>query len=242
MTKRHYTDYDQVGAPEAFDAGHFGGPVGQFFQKSQEELVCKLIAPGEATILDVGTGTGRLAIPLALRGAEVIGVDASREMLRRAKEKAGALSNISFQLADARRLPFSSEAFDYVISFRTLMHFEDWAQVISEMCRVSKRFVIFDAPPTAGVALLERLFNKIRKTLGSNVSPYRTFLQTDLERELTRNDFEVVIVEKQFVLPLKVHRTLGSLRFTKASEGFLGFIGMTKLLGAPILIKAARKG
>ena len=98
MSKRHFSDYDQPGAPEDFEAKHFGGSVGQFFQTTQEELVMNMISPHNATILDVGTGTGRLAIPLALRGADVVGLDASEEMLRRAGEKAGNLPNLAFEL------------------------------------------------------------------------------------------------------------------------------------------------
>lgn len=241
MSKRHFTDYDQPAAPEVFDANHFGGSVGQFFQMSQEKLVMNMISPDNASILDVGTGTGRLAIPLASRGAEVIGLDASEEMLRRAEEKAGGLSNLAFELGDARQLRFAAGSFDYVVSFRTLMHFDDWQTVISEMCRVSRRCIVFDAPPTNGVALLEACFDRLRHALGSSVQPYRTFRLSELKRELHRHGYEPLVIEKQFVLPLKLHRLIGSARFTRTAEAILRRLGLTRLLGAPILIKAARK-
>ena len=241
MSKRHFTDYDRPGAPEAFEAKHFSGSVGQFFQTTQEELVMNMISPHDATILDVGTGTGRLAIPLALRGAEVVGLDASEEMLRRAGEKAGGLPNLEFELGDARQLRFPARSFDYVISFRTLMHFDDWQAVISEMCRVSKHCVIFDAPPTSGVALLEASFNQVRHMLGSSVQPYKTFRLGELKRELHRHGYETLVIVKQFLLPLKLHRFIGSTRFTRTSETIMRRMGLTRLFGAPILIKAARR-
>lgn len=66
-------------------------------------------------VLDIGCGTGRHAIELALRGYEVVGVDLSESQLKRAREKAAAAGlKIHFQRLDARDLPFSAE-FDLAI-------------------------------------------------------------------------------------------------------------------------------
>ena len=61
-------------------------------------------------ILDIGCGTGRHAIELALRGYDVTAVDLSESMLNKANqnaEKYGA--NVNFMAADARILPFKDE-------------------------------------------------------------------------------------------------------------------------------------
>lgn len=66
-------------------------------------------------ILDVGCGTGRHAVELARRGYSVTGVDLSKQMLGRAREK--ALENkvqVNFIQADARALPFENK-FDVAI-------------------------------------------------------------------------------------------------------------------------------
>ena len=68
-----------------------------------------------ARILDVGCGTGRHAIELAVRGYSVVGVDLSGSQLKRAGEKAaGKNLAVDFRRLDARDLPFSSE-FDLII-------------------------------------------------------------------------------------------------------------------------------
>ena len=103
MSKKHHSDYDKPGAPEEFDAVHFGGPIGEFFLNTQKQMLLKLLNVEKATILDVGTGTGRIAIPLAIRGAYVVAIDASSEMLRRAQQKAGNIPNLRFQVATARQ-------------------------------------------------------------------------------------------------------------------------------------------
>ncbi|NGP46603.1 methyltransferase domain-containing protein [Bacillaceae bacterium SIJ1] len=63
-------------------------------------------------ILDVGCGTGDLSHSIAATGAQVTGIDASREMIEEAKEK---YPKLAFFVVDAHELPFS-EQFDAVFS------------------------------------------------------------------------------------------------------------------------------
>jgi 2-polyprenyl-3-methyl-5-hydroxy-6-metoxy-1,4-benzoquinol methylase len=66
-------------------------------------------------ILDIGCGTGRHSIELALRGYSVTGIDLSEGMLARARQKAHEAGvRVEFIRADARRLQFSRE-FDLAI-------------------------------------------------------------------------------------------------------------------------------
>ena len=68
-----------------------------------------------ARILDIGCGTGRHAIELARRGYDVVGIDLSESLLRRAGEKAAAMGlAVDFRRHDARDLPFRRE-FDLAI-------------------------------------------------------------------------------------------------------------------------------
>ncbi len=62
-------------------------------------------------VLEVGVGTGLLALPLAERGFRVDGIDLSEPMLHRLREKSPA-SGIGLAVSDATRLPFRSAAFD----------------------------------------------------------------------------------------------------------------------------------
>jgi ubiquinone/menaquinone biosynthesis C-methylase UbiE len=70
--------------------------------------------PGEPrSIVDLGTGTGDGAVAMAERwpGAEVVGIDVSREMLEEARRKAPQLR---FEVGDASRLEVPDGAFDLV--------------------------------------------------------------------------------------------------------------------------------
>ncbi len=61
--------------------------AGMFDEEAQVALLVELAAGGRA--LELGIGTGRLAIPLAERGVEVHGIDASEAMVARLRAKPG---------------------------------------------------------------------------------------------------------------------------------------------------------
>lgn len=73
--------------------------------------------PPEAHILEVGCGTGVLTRVLAQREgvASVTGTDLAPSLVARATDAASGLENVSFQVADARDLPFEDESFDVVV-------------------------------------------------------------------------------------------------------------------------------
>jgi len=73
------------------------------------------------TVLDLGCGTGRLSLAAADRGADVIGIDISRQMLRQAAAKAKR-GRPRFTWADMTALPFPDSRFDMVISSLAMTH------------------------------------------------------------------------------------------------------------------------
>lgn len=91
---------------------------------------------GDERVLDVGTGTGAVALALAPLVREVIGVDESEERLALARE--GAPENATFTVADATQLPFEIGTFDVVTCVRTLHHVRRPEVVIAELVRVTR--------------------------------------------------------------------------------------------------------
>ena len=85
-------------------------------------------------ILDVGVGTGRFAKPLSDMGFEIIGIDVSRKMMLRARQK--GVKNLI--LADAHNMPFTDGSFDASIIIHVLHLIPDWLNVVREMGRVTK--------------------------------------------------------------------------------------------------------
>ena len=97
--------------------------------------------PGDR-VLDVGSGTGRLAVVLAQRvgpTGSVTGIDPSKEMVARATAKArSAEVPVTFQEAFAQQLPFAGASFDAVTCTLALHHVADPDRptAVAEMYRV----------------------------------------------------------------------------------------------------------
>ena len=150
----HYADRDVAAG---FHELRFGGPIGQHLERVQQALLLEALSPlAGRRILDVGTGTGRAALPLASAGAVVHGLDASAEMLEVARERAAdAHLTVTFEVADAHALPVPDRSVDAAVCFRLLMHVIDWRRCVGELCRVSRHRVIIDFPAAASAASIE---------------------------------------------------------------------------------------
>jgi ubiquinone/menaquinone biosynthesis C-methylase UbiE len=110
------------------------------------------VALGES-VLDIGCGTGTLAIAARHRvgpAARVTGVDASPEMVTRARKKArGVGADVTFATADVENLPYAAGTFDVVLSTVMLHHVSEEARqkCIGEVRRVLKpggRLLVLD--------------------------------------------------------------------------------------------------
>ena len=76
-------------------------------------------------VVELGVGTGRIAVPTALAGVRVIGVDSSAGMLELAREHAAAAGvELDLRLGDLRDPPVDGEFPLVTIPFRTLLHMQ----------------------------------------------------------------------------------------------------------------------
>ncbi|MGZ4132546.1 MAG: class I SAM-dependent methyltransferase [Actinomycetota bacterium] len=90
---------------------------------------------GRGRILEVGVGTGQVALALAAVGIDMAGVDLSRPMLDRLIAKAGGRVPFPLVLGDATRLPFPNDVFGGAV-LRWVLHLvPDWRQVLAELVR-----------------------------------------------------------------------------------------------------------
>ena len=104
--------------------------------------------PG-ARALDVCCGTGDLALGLARRGAQVIGLDFSEAMLALARSRSRKLKDDATQFiqGDAQQIPFSDNSFDIVTVGYGLRNLSSWDAGLAEICRVARpggRLVVLD--------------------------------------------------------------------------------------------------
>jgi ubiquinone/menaquinone biosynthesis C-methylase UbiE len=236
-----YTLYADPDTARRFDARRFGGPIGELVAAGQARVLLRFAGPlANRMVLDVGTGTGRAALLIASAGARVTGVDASEEMLAVARQRAAAAhQTVTFLAGDAHRLAFDDQAFDAVVSLRVIMHTPRWQECVAELCRVSRGLVIVDYPSAASFALLQSMWRRTVAAIGARTEPYRVFSDTQIAAALAAGGFRIRDIDRQFVLPIAVHKAINSPRFTTAIEKWLARAGLRRL-ASPVTVVAER--
>jgi SAM-dependent methyltransferase len=86
-------------------------------------------------ILDLGAGTGRVAVAFASIGHRVVAIDVARPMLQALRDKAGAVA-VHVAAAEGARLPFADARFDAVVLARVLYLMSDWQDILLDVMRV----------------------------------------------------------------------------------------------------------
>lgn len=142
-------------------------------------------------VLEVGCGTGALSTFLALRGAEVVGLDVSEPTLalaRRRAESNGVAGQICFEAMPIERCEEPDESFDVVVANQVLHHLE-LGQAMPNIARlIGGRGVALFVEPVLLVPEWLRQLRYHRRVL--RVLPAKT--DTPDERSLDRHDLELI--------------------------------------------------
>jgi ubiquinone/menaquinone biosynthesis C-methylase UbiE len=91
---------------------------------------------GKELCLEIGVGTGRIALPLAERGIELLGVDLAPSMLARLLANAGGKLSFPLLTADVTSLPLAASSVDAVLGCHVLHLIADWQTALDEAGRV----------------------------------------------------------------------------------------------------------
>ncbi len=187
--------------------------LGAHVDKVETECALSLfkIEPG-MHLLDVGCGTGNFSMKLAQRGASVVGIDTSREMLTIARKKARQEKlDIEFKEMDCLNLQFPDEAFDGVLSMAAIEFISDYPEMILEMFRVCKKggpilVGTINRDSSWGRLYLDREYQKKVK-----VFQYAHF-RTPEELSKIKNDFLIETKECLFIPPDSPESEISSVK------------------------------
>lgn len=91
---------------------------------------------GRGRCLEVGVGTGLVALPLAAAGVPMVGVDLSAPMLGKLVEKAGGRARFPLVRGDATMLPFADDTFGSALVRHVLHLITTWERAVAELARV----------------------------------------------------------------------------------------------------------
>ena len=95
-------------------------------------MLAACLGPGRC--LEIGVGTGRIALPLRRHGVDVFGVDIAPAMLRRLLENAGGQA-LPVAVGDATRLPFADATFASAVAAHVLHLVPAWKVALDELVR-----------------------------------------------------------------------------------------------------------
>jgi len=123
----------------------------------------------EGAVLEIGVGTGALALPLAARGRRVIGVDLSAAMLGKLRDKDPGRT-VPVAACDATRLPFP-EFFGGAYCRWVLHLIADWHAAVRELCRVVGRGGVVVVEPGGYSGEWRRVWLRFVQELGTVAEP-----------------------------------------------------------------------
>jgi ubiquinone/menaquinone biosynthesis C-methylase UbiE len=187
------------------------------------QAILDLSGPG-ARILDVGTGTGRVSIPLLEAGADLVGCDLSTAMLRRLQEKLPAARILQ---ADASRLPLPDSHFDAVLTVHVVHLIAPWQEALREFKRVLRPGGVYLNVKTyanAGSSVREQMRKFWREWVEAHGAPifqpgvrdYEKFLEELRSMGAALREVEVV----RYALPYTLREEMERFRARMYSDAW----------------------
>jgi SAM-dependent methyltransferase len=222
-------------------ARRFSGAVGAYFLDVQTSITLRLLAPWPgARVLDVGGGHAQLAPSLVANGYRVT-VAGSEEVCRERLDRSLPPGSFEFRVCDLLHLPFPDRSFDVVLAFRLLAHLEGWQRSVAEMCRVADKALIVDYSDSRSFNSLYGPLFDWKRRLEGNTRSFITFRPGDVPAACRRHGFGRQVVQREFFVPMVVHRAVGRSGFSRTVEKASAALGLTRALGSPVILRAQRE-
>ena len=185
-----HTDRSETPHREVYTHGHHDSVLRTHSWRTVDNSAAYLVQhlhPG-AAILDVGCGPGTITIDLArrVRPGQVIGIDASSDVVAQAAGLAASegVANVEFRVGDAYSLEFEDATFDVVHAHQVLQHLRRPVDALREFRRVLKpggvvavRDVDYGGviwnPPSAGLTRWLELYHDVHAWNGGEADAGR---------------------------------------------------------------------
>ena len=186
-------------------------------QKKLAQTITEQIKSG--TIVDVGSGTGYLAIEIAKAApsAKVWGIDLSKKMVEIARRHAAGLANVRFEHGNATNLPFAENSVDFIVSTGSLHHWKHPVKIFDECFRVlknGKEGWIFDGcsdfPKKQDDNLISehgflhyKILRFILKFHGFSRCEYRTKVKSILDQSKFKDSYKMELTDMWMKIAVK---------------------------------------
>lgn len=168
----------------------YNSTVAKVLRKPEKKIANDIVEKIKSgTVLDLGSGTGYLAIEIAKMAPslQVYGVDLSKGMIKIARRHAKGVENARFKLGNVAELPFEDDTIDFIFSTGSLHHWRDPAKAFDECYRVlksGKEAWIYDGCPDAikdGADRVKKEYGRWFYRLSTRISGIHGFTMEEYE-------------------------------------------------------------
>ena len=244
LVLKHDITTPDIETSSAGYAGRFAGPVGAYLLDVQAEAADRLLSKVDfqgRRALDVGGGHAQLTRLLLAQGFDVwVHGSAASCAERLAPLTAEARGRLHFVTSSLWALPFDDRTFDLVLGIRLLAHVERWQALLAEMARVCRQCLLVEYAPIMSANILEPWLFSLKRRIEGNTRPFFCYSLRQVAPELRRQGFVELAEQKQFLIPLVVHRALKRPGLSRRIETWNRGLGLTRRLGGPALLLAQR--
>ena len=171
------------------------GSIGNFLVSNFFKKIKSVSPKDSESVLEVGCGAGYSLVDLQKffkENTSFSACDIDPELVRLAKEKN---PSVNCQVASIYELPYEDKSFDTVVCLEVLEHLEDPKKALSELARVSKKYVIISTPNEPIWRMLNCLRGKYLTSFG-NTPGHINHWSSRILRKLVSDYFEVVSVKQ----------------------------------------------
>src|SRR4030042_1117371 len=200
----------------------YNATVAKVLRKPETNIANDVVTKmGKGTILDLGSGTGYLAIEIARKalGLQVCGIDLSRRMVKIARRHAKGVDNAQFVFGNAAKLPFKDNSIDLVVSTGASHHWKMPRLVFEECYRILKHGQeawiydgcpeVFSNPANRRKAkkeygfLIGRLGYRVSTLPGFTRDEYQTVINGMLEQTAFKGNYQMALTDIWMKITLK---------------------------------------
>jgi ubiquinone/menaquinone biosynthesis C-methylase UbiE len=160
------------------------------------------LLPAGSRVLEVAPGPGYLAVELAKRNYQVVGLDISKTFVEIAQtnaKQAGVAAE--FRHGNAADMPFAAEQFDFIICCAAFKNFTEPVQAIREMQRVLKprgKALIIDLRRDASPASIDAEVNRMGLNWINRLLTQLTFQFMLLKNAYTTDEIRALVAQTKF--------------------------------------------
>ena len=102
--------------------------------------------------------------------------------------------------------------------------------------------MVVDYPTRRSVNAVSGLLFGLKHGVEGDTRPFRVFRDREIEEAFAAHGFAPTGRRPQFLAPMALYRALGSAELARGVEGAMRALGLTALLGSPVVLRLERRG